>query len=33
MGGVPGISEFEIMYANEDIIRETVAKLSDFYSS
>ena len=33
MGGIPGISEFEIMYANEDIIRETVAKLSDYYSS
>ena len=33
MGGIPGISEFEMMYANEDLIRETVGKLSEFYSS
>lgn len=33
MGGVPGISEFEMMYANEDIIRQTVNKVSEFYAS
>ena len=33
MGGVPGISEFEISYASEDLIRETVLKVSEFYSS
>jgi copper homeostasis protein len=33
MGGIPGISEFEIMYASEELIRETVDKVSEFYSS
>jgi hypothetical protein len=30
MGGIPGISEFEIMYASEDLIRETVKKVSEY---
>ncbi|NBQ48586.1 MAG: copper homeostasis protein CutC [Sphingobacteriia bacterium] len=30
MGGIPGISEFEIMYASEDLIREVVKKVSEF---
>jgi len=33
MGGIPGISEFEIMYASEDLIRDTVNKVSEFYAS
>lgn len=33
MGGISGISEFETMYANEDLIREIVGKFSEFYSS
>jgi copper homeostasis protein len=33
MGGIPGISEFEIRYASEDLIRATVNKVSEFYSS
>jgi copper homeostasis protein len=30
MGGIPGISEFETMYANEHLIREAVKKVSEF---
>ena len=30
MGGIPGISEFEIMYASEELIRETVKKVGEF---
>ena len=30
MGGIPGISEFEIRYASEDLIRETVKKVSEY---
>ena len=33
MGGIPGISEFKMMYANEDLIRETVHQVSKFYAS
>jgi copper homeostasis protein len=30
MGGIPGISEFEIRYASEDLILETVKKVSEY---
>jgi copper homeostasis protein len=30
MGGIPGISEFEIMYASEELIRKTVNKVSEY---
>ncbi len=30
MGGIPGISEFEIRYASENLIRETVKKVSEY---